>query len=297
MSMPTDSAGLPPFSPDLLYFSFGSNMSRDKVSTRGDRTTPPIEFTAAFPARVKDFRLCFDIRGIIPYEPVMSSMEASPGDDTYGVAYKIKDERSWHKLLRSEGIAGPSSTYYVTTVNAQCFENGCDQPSVQRTVATLMTRANVRVPTWLEDEMYPSERYMKLLLDGAKREQLPEKYIERLTKIPTARVWPRSPLLRIIDVVSPFLFFSKTDKRLGILAAPLRWASGILYKNHERIVRRGREQWSFVDRMSMAGLYFMLYVVYTAYFPMCLVMYAAWSRYRFGYRFIQNVKSRTPTEI
>lgn len=88
-------AGLPPFSPDLLYFSYGSNMSRDKMPTRGDQSTPPIEFVSVHAARLPDFRLTFDIRFMLPYEPVFASVETARGDETYGVVYKIKDEPSW----------------------------------------------------------------------------------------------------------------------------------------------------------------------------------------------------------
>lgn len=284
-------AGPPSFSPDLHYFSYGSNMSRKKMSTRGESDTPPIEFEASYLARLPDFRLTFDFRGSVPHEPAMASIEAAPGDETFGLAYKIKDARSWNKLLRSEGVEGHCSTYIVINAVAQCFDQGFENPPVVREVVTLMTRPTLRCSKWLEYETYPSKRYMNIILSAAKEEKLPPHYIDRLTTIPTARLWPDSKLLRLIDIVTPLFYLSLNYTLLGILTWPLRAGSFRLYRAHENIVRRDMLKLSLMEKVFKSGILLMMYLLFCLYFPSSFILFMVWTRYRFVYHFVQQQRA------
>lgn len=248
---------------EVFYFSYGSNMSKEKLKTRGDQSLPPISFTDSYVGRIPDWQLCFNLRGAPPFEPVMGSIRRKPGDEVYGIVYRICSRSCWEKLLRSEGIVKEQDghqSYEVIEVDVECYKAGNSGRTVRK-AHTLITAPSHALSESTQG-LYPSQRYMNLLISGAKEEGLPENYINRLEGTRVARKWGRSFLAMLMGIVIP-LFFMFRRKKVGFLTKPISTIGFQLYAIHERYVLK--ERLSLVDRIGFYGSKFGMYAVYSAY--------------------------------
>jgi len=179
----------------LYYFGLGSNMLRSKLENRGVNSSAKIAIIDMQPAIVKGHRLAFNMRGFLPLEPGMGSLEpvnmvgddSSETDDDYSSALS-KPLHSFEKpechgalvhltadnyvrLMQSEGVNAPNSTqqqqppgYEEVVVTAHPYDS--KRPSVQ--AIALRARPHVR----LSQDPCPSARYMAILKQGAAELQL-----------------------------------------------------------------------------------------------------------------------------
>ncbi|KAL2704809.1 hypothetical protein AAEP93_000059 [Penicillium crustosum] len=111
----------------------------------------------------------------MPYrDPAMGGIrEAKAGDlPVYGVAYLLTPE-DMRQVVVSEG----GGIAYKTEILSSILEN----ESTSIPVTTLVARHDIA----LAYERLPSERYMGLLIRGAKEQSLPQLYQERLLSQPT----------------------------------------------------------------------------------------------------------------
>ena len=246
-----------------LYFCYGSNMSREKLRTRGAAGSGPIEYDSVEVGRLRDHRLCFDLRGAPPAEPCMGSIERAAGDEVYGLLYRLRTASSWGALLASEGVsnAPESDGYWVTDVRVEVAPASGGAP---RTLAarTLMTNPGARVPRAQRGAVRPSQRYMRLLIGGAAREGLPAAYVARLRRVRTARAWAPGLLPAVMMFVVPLLFAARR-LRAQRLVAPLSAAGGCLYAAHERLAETPRPGRAHAARV--AGVRLALLLLYAAY--------------------------------
>lgn len=220
------------------------------MESRGNSGTCGIKYDDVYVGRVDDWRLTFDIWTMSPVEPVMGSMEHSPGSYMYGVVYHITSQREWEKLLRSEGIGSTSTPIYqLFTVNAICYkpnDSAAQSPAVtndfcsgdeieggvKHVVHSLKTNEGARRPNWREMYTFPSARYMSLLLSGARRESLPPSYITYLESIPTARPWNVNAL-KFVALGSTMQWWIRLNLGSQYLW-PLTVCSRICYSTHEK---------------------------------------------------------------
>lgn len=255
----------------VLYFSYGSNMSREKLRNRGSDATPPIAFTSAQPARLADWSLSFNMRGAPPVEPAMGSIKPEPSSEVFGIAYRIEDEPSWQKLMITEGISSTPATdsYHVVDVNVECFEPDTPQVRVTRSAKTLKSNPRVTLEPSLEPYVRPSRRYVDLLIGGAESEGLPEPYIRQLKEIVVARRWTVSPLFAVMTIAIPALFIVR-KMQMTFLTYPLRTYGVILYAQHERIMFC--QKLRPVQRMQLWALRCLLFLLYALYVPPVMVL-------------------------
>ena len=134
----------------------------------------------------------------------MGGIEESPAEECHGALCTMTAE-NYEKLWQSEGGAMPNPGYEEIVVEAE----GYGLPQRVRAVA-LRARPHVR----LRRDADPSQRYMRMLVDGAKELGLASEYVAKLEAITTQRA---TGVLRMLAV--QHLFFAT------LLFRPrLRWA-------------------------------------------------------------------------
>jgi hypothetical protein len=103
----------------LYYFGLGSNMLRSKFENRGVNGSK-IEILSMEPAVVPNHRLSFNLRGFLPLEPGMGSLEpvvdssssqplhAYAQPECHGALIALTVE-NYEKVMRSEGVGDMST--------------------------------------------------------------------------------------------------------------------------------------------------------------------------------------------
>ena len=148
----------------LWYFAYGSNMQRVTfVERRGMRPQRSLA------GRLHGHRLTFDLP-VGPGERGVANLAADDACVTHGVLHLISfDEFS--RLDQSEGV---HVGYYA------------------RAAITVIDRDERPVEAWTYvsphgvDGRKPSQRYLNLLLEGAREHELPADYIRRLEELELA---------------------------------------------------------------------------------------------------------------
>lgn len=142
----------------LWYFAYGSNLDpRTFVGRRGMR---PL---AARTVRLSDYRLVFDLP-VGSGERGVANLLPEPGTMVRGVAYQISDSQAQH-LDRTEGVPKAYRRIAIDLV--------ADEASESFAAFTYLSKRR-------KSGRKPSERYMGLLLHGARHHGLPEPYIDYL---------------------------------------------------------------------------------------------------------------------
>jgi len=175
------------------YFGYGSNMNA--AVFEGRRKIKPLEKKVGV---LKGYKYMCNLRGIPWLEPSFANVKKLDGEEVHGVLAKIT-KQDFDNLIASESGDDPDG--YVPTW-VQVVPYGESTPVV---AYTLVVRPDSpRLVSW--HHAPPSERYMKLVVEGAKANNLEPKYIEELQKMATyksslrkfivfATVLPLAPLL------------------------------------------------------------------------------------------------------
>ena len=144
--------------PTLWYFAYGSNL--DPGTFLGRRRMRPLTTKIGVLA---DFELRFDLP-VGPGERGVANLIAAEGADVYGVLYEIT-AAELETLDRTEGV---HVEFYV------------------RVQVAVMAADGERIEAWTyvserrSTGRKPSERYLGLLLQGAREHALPQAYVRRL---------------------------------------------------------------------------------------------------------------------
>lgn len=173
----------------MYYFGLGSNMLRSKLENRGVNGSK-IEILEMEPAVVSNHRLSFNMRGFLPLEPGMGSLEPVDSDskalhaydqpECHGALVTLTPE-NYEKVMQSEGV-GPNVTnpgYEEVVVTVIPYDK---RKNPVQAVA-LRARPHVR----LKKDPCPSERYMAMLKEGAAELQLVPDYQKFLSKHPVQK--------------------------------------------------------------------------------------------------------------
>lgn len=148
----------------VSYFGYGSNMA---ASVReGRRGLRPLSTRAAV---VRDHRLAFNVGGF-------ASLMPSSGDVCHGALIEL-GVADWLALCASEGVG---FSYQLLEVEADPSPYRADQAAVR---AWTLSPGLLRTPEAL---VPPSQRYMRLLMDGARELELDPDWQARLAAQPTA---------------------------------------------------------------------------------------------------------------
>ena len=216
---------------NLYYFGLGSNMLRSKVENRS--SSGKIDIVTMEPAVVPNHRLAFNMRGFLPLEPGMGSLEpiedpnsrpllAYHQPECHGALILLNPE-NYERVMRSEGVAQNATNPGYEEVVVDAYPYGSSQP-----VKAIALRARPHVR--LRRDSAPSERYMSILRQGAAELGLAADYQAFLAQHPVqvVPVWLRR--LAINNLVFSFLISSKLKTR--VLSKFQSWLLFRVYNPH-----------------------------------------------------------------
>ena len=152
--------GLP--SDPVWYFAYGSNMHHSAFRDR--RGMRPTEWRIA---RVRGYRLRFNLEGRPKGKAAPANICADPDGEMWGVLYQIT-RRELLRLDSTEGV--PGRHYRHVVVSAE------DPDGNIVTAVAYMARG-------LDADRAPSFRYISLLRDGARAHGLPETWVQYLDSV------------------------------------------------------------------------------------------------------------------
>ena len=147
---------------EIWYFAFGANMNDGVFRDR--RGMRPREWRVA---RVRGYRLRFNLEGRPRGKAAPANIEPCPGEEVWGVAYRIT-RRDLVRLDSTEGL--PGGIYRRLWLDA---EDAAARPL--RTVA-------YSGPGKAADGN-PSLRYITLLREGARAHGLPRHWVDKLDRV------------------------------------------------------------------------------------------------------------------
>jgi hypothetical protein len=145
------------------YFAFGANMSSAVLRRRG------IEVLSREPARLRGYRLVFDLAGFRWVEPAFASVVRDPEHDVYGVLYRLAPDQ----LERVDSYEGRG--YSFIEVEVEGARSG-------------ITRSRTYQSRWPTPGLRPSRRYLRVLCRGARENGLPSSYLNGLGAHPSVHV-------------------------------------------------------------------------------------------------------------
>ena len=157
----------------VFYFAFGANLDQSVLSRRVLAASE----LRPFPATLDNYRLAFNIRaGLLTESPSYASIvpvdkASSSSSMVHGVVYELTLPQ-WSLLCASEGVP-LAYTPKVVQVNAYCTKRG------KLNAYTLLSSRK----STSSQEGRPSERYINIVREGARRQRLNEEYIQYLDSI------------------------------------------------------------------------------------------------------------------
>lgn len=147
---------------EVWYFAFGANMHDSAFRER--RRMRPREWR---PARIRDYRLRFNLEGRPKGKAAPANIEFSPGEEVWGVLYRItRRDLIW--LDSTEGV--PGRRYRRAWLDT---EDANRQP----------VGAVTYIAEGKKTDGNPSLRYITLLRDGARAHGLPEHWVRMLEQV------------------------------------------------------------------------------------------------------------------
>ncbi|KAL6049926.1 hypothetical protein QOT17_020128 [Balamuthia mandrillaris] len=167
------------------YFAFGANMNPESLEKR---QCYPLE---SWPAKLNDWAMRFNVNGM------MGNIEPSPGSSVHGVAHHFTHE-TMERMIEIEG--GKDQFYHVIEVEAELYD-GRKVPSL----AFVGTKETVKPGMGR-----PTERYIKLLIEGARHAGLDPQYIRFLEGVDYVK--RRTPS-RYLKLPPPILQKTKRNKK------------------------------------------------------------------------------------
>lgn len=167
--------------PPVAYFAYGSNM--DPATLGGRRG---IAWTRAVPARARGWRLALDKPSLLGTGEGMATIVRDDRAAVWGVLYEISREDFEHLEL-TEGVRiGHYERVNLVVEPAAPWDDAVASP-----VPAFTLSSDRR-----EDGVRPTERYVGLLVAGAKAHGLPEPWIAMLKGIEAAEERPDLAVLR-----------------------------------------------------------------------------------------------------
>jgi hypothetical protein len=243
--------------------ALGSNMDVEKLKTRHPRGCRPIApLVAGVPATVPGWTLAFDLLAMPPIEPAMAAAVANPAAGAgggggsgvlHGILYKLTTE-DYCTLSISEGccnragVGNASSSYMEVVVEVipypahSLVQNGLIPTRVYATVFALRKPPTVPLIT---RNLYPSQRYLNLLIKGAKDANLDSVYLEHLKAHPVAR--PVEGRMRGLARFFYIGYFPMTSRKWLTAFARLVFRSAICYiyvrRERAHLARQSALEW------------------------------------------------------
>lgn len=163
-------------------------------------------------AVLHNYELVFDHPGIPLMEPAFANVKPKEGSKVYGVLYHMS-KKEIEILNRMEG----GGAYHNLELEVEGRISG-------KVIAHVYWSDNTGIT-----HLKPSRRYLNLLIDGAKENNLPAEYIETLQKHEVCRHYPI--ISSSTSIIMPIL--NKVFVRFHIKAPFQRWKR----KQHQKVLK------------------------------------------------------------
>lgn len=157
----------------MYYFAYGTNVNLKDMGTWCElRKIRHIRIISKQPAILKDFQLVFDHYSA-EYNGSIANVHPHPGEQVHGVLYNLLDEDFWI-IKKKNGVPGICAEY-VDPITVYLY----DRSPVHR--VKLFVVPDERC----QPDLKPSEEYLRIIIEGARTENLSPAYISKLESIPT----------------------------------------------------------------------------------------------------------------
>lgn len=147
----------------LYYFAYGSNINPKVLES--ERCVKPVTRVVA---HLKNHALIFNVPGIQYFEPAFANIMPCDGSDVWGVCYQLSSV-DFDKIRATEG-----SIY--KTIDIDVYPIGSNETISAITLASDAKQCSTRHQLW------PSSRYLQILISGAEYHRLPANYIAKLSE-------------------------------------------------------------------------------------------------------------------
>jgi hypothetical protein len=190
---------------DIWNFAIGSNMHPDKLRGRAN-----LVIRESCPAKLQDWRLAFNLRGISWLEPSMAGVEPAPGETVHGVLVRLSPG-DFEKLVQSEG---GDQSYESVAVEVETY---CGKSKKAFVFRALESRR-------LSQDRPPTLRYLDLIRTGARLNGLAPEYIEKLDALPHYQKGPITNLIsKLIFEMAMCFGCLGVPQLMVLLFRTLRW--------------------------------------------------------------------------
>jgi hypothetical protein len=192
----------------VFNVAYGSNLSLAKLRSRTPDGRTPIAPLSRMRVTVRGYRLVFGLATMPPVEPVMADAAPAEGAVLHGVMYEFS-AYDYESLCMSENCATRFPSYVEQIVLAHPYEGEENCAPVQA-VLFVHSQPERRVPETLC--VYPSIRYVQLIVSGAREAGLDPLYIEKIEQHPVARAVVGRPAV-LVTGLSMYCIFSLLQNR------------------------------------------------------------------------------------
>lgn len=147
----------------FMYFGYGSNMLDSILANKGCRVLSSTN------AILKDYILLFNLKAKSLIEPSYANLEKRTGAEVHGVLYEMDEE----DMMRMDAFEGGGRSYIREVVRLTTYDGREVEGSAY--ICYPNNPAGVQL-----EECPPSQRYLNVLITGAKQHKLKEEYIKWL---------------------------------------------------------------------------------------------------------------------
>ena len=146
------------------YFGYGSNMDITSMNAKG------VYPHSSERATLRGWQLLFNVRHFFRHEGGMGNIRLSdsPDDEVRGVLHLCPDE----SLSALDAVEAYGFGYDRIEISVE--NNGCITKAI----------TYVGIPSFLDERCLPTDRYMNILVKGAKESGLDKAYINKLQQCP-----------------------------------------------------------------------------------------------------------------
>jgi len=169
----------------IWNFAYGSNMNPSKLAQRAQ-----IKSLESIPGILFDWKLTFNLPGIKFIEPSMANIEPALGYQVHGVLIKLRQQQ-FDRLILSEG---GNQYYQLIPCSIQTYD--------ARVIEALVFK--VKPDRTVKYEIPPSKRYLELIKQGAKLNNLDSQYRQWLSNLAYEDIFPPFDLLSTVIIDSTF---------------------------------------------------------------------------------------------
>ena len=149
----------------ILYFGYGSNMNETTHKWRS------FHCESKFPCILSDHRLTFDVKGFALVEGAFANLSLSPGDCVHGLGMLMTKQQFLTNIKYKE-----APNYEVIDIKVEPYDDN-----------RLLNAVTLKMPNTNGVYLYPSRRYLDLLIQGAIEQKLKAEYIEYLKRFPDVK--------------------------------------------------------------------------------------------------------------